>query len=98
VHQGVGPSDLDWQRNRVVVPGEDFNVEDGPAYQEINETRLTRLMRLGALREATSDEMNARNDAKKAAEEAGDAFNGYSVPEAEPDQNPTQTAEAGVSA
>jgi hypothetical protein len=91
-HEAVGF----WLKNRVLVAGEDFNAEENtdPSY-DLDEHQLARLERLGALRDATGDELSARADAKKAAEDAGEDFQGYAVPEPPPPQTTEATAGGG---
>jgi len=90
-HEAVGT----WLKNRVLVAGEDYNVEGNEdATQKLDEAQIARLQRLGGLRDATGEELKARAEAKAAAEEAGEDFQGYSVPEPPPEE-PTMTAGGG---
>ena len=89
-HEAVGPG---WLKNRVLVAGEDFNVEAEAGGAQLDDKAIARLERLGAIRDATSDELKARADAKKAAEDAGTEFEGYSVPEPPPEEETVSAAQ-----
>jgi hypothetical protein len=84
LHDAVGNVNLGWQKNRVVL-SEDYNDGD-PDHPErqLSEGALKRLTDLGAVREATGDEVKAAQAAKKQAEEAKVPFTGYFIPDAPP--------------
>jgi len=95
LHDAVGPVQLGWRKNMVVLM-DDYNDHD-PDHpeREITPGQFKRLDALGAIRDATKDEVSAAKAAKKAAEDSGMPFDGYFVPDPEPDQNVEVSARAG---
>jgi hypothetical protein len=96
VHDTVGNVNLDWRKNRVVL-ADDYNDGDTEFHPErqLSEGALKRLVDLGAIRDATSDEVKAANEAKKAADEAQMPFTGYYIPEPPPETTVETSARSG---
>ena len=95
MHDIVGPAQLGWTKNRVVL-GDEYN--DGDANhpeRQLSDPQLKRLTDLGAIREASSDEVKAATDARKQAPDDGQAYAGFFVPDPEPDMNIITDARAG---
>jgi hypothetical protein len=84
VHDMV--SNFGWVRNHVVLADEEHPVSDD---------EVKRLTKLGAIRDATADEVKAAVEAQKAAEEAGEEFTGYSIPEPPPETEVQTSARVG---